>query len=634
MSYGYAGKIIRINLSNENITIEKPDDKFYRTYIGAKGFAAYYLLKELPPGIDPLSPENKLIFVTGILTGVPVAAMPRFVVSAKSPLTGGYGQSEAGGYWGPELKRAGYDGIIIEGKASKPVYLYINNNHIEIRNAEHIWGKEMAVAQDTIRRELGDDKIRIAMIGPGGENLVRYACIINELKHANGRNGLGAVMGSKNLKAVAVRGTKDVSFADPEKITEIRTNTIKTYMNHPLTRTLYDLGTSSAVMSLNAGGILPTQNFIYGEMKSADNISGETLEKTILKKREGCYACPIRCKRVVEINSQEIAVDPKYGGPEYETVGSFGSLCGIDDLKIIAKANELCNKYGLDTISTGSSIAFAMECFSRGILTKDDFDGIEVSFGNGEAALQLIEKIAKREGIGDLLAEGTERASKKIGKGSEEFVMAVKGQEIPMHDPRGKVGVGIGYAVSETGADHMIAAHDPLISQAGVIFDSVASLGILEPLDPMDMSTKKVRAFAYLQMWWSFLNMAGVCDFGPVPRGCIPVDDMVALVKFVTGWDTSLWEIMKAGERAINMTRLFNVREGFGKNDDTLPTRLFEPLKNGRLEGTRIEKEDFKEAISIYYKIMGWDAEGIPTEGKLMELGLDYLIGFADLPTN
>lgn len=327
-------------------------------------------------------------------------------------------------------------------------------------------------------------------------------------------------------------------------------------------------------------------------------------------------------------------MDPKYGGPEYETVGSFGSLCGIDDLKIIAKANELCNKYGLDTISTGSSIAFAMECFSRRILTKDDFDGIEVSFGNGEAALQLIEKIAKREGIGDLLAEGTERASKKIGKGSEEFVMAVKGQEIPMHDPRGKVGVGIGYAVSETGADHMIAAHDPLISQAGVIFDSVASLGILEPLDPMDMSTKKVRAFAYLQMWWSFLNMAGVCDFGPVPRGCIPLDDMVALVKFVTGWDTSLWEIMKAGERAINMTRLFNVREGFGKNDDTLPTRLFEPLKNGRLEGTRIEKEDFKEAISIYYKIMGWDAEGIPTEGKLMELGLDYLIGFADLPTN
>jgi aldehyde:ferredoxin oxidoreductase len=626
MAYGFMGKIIRIDLTNQKIKIEEPDEIFYRTYMGGKGFVAYYLLKEVQPGIDPLSPDNKLIFATGVLTGVSVAGMPRFAVGAKSPLTGGYGQSEAGGFWGPELKKAGYDGIIIEGKSQEPIYLYINNDDIQIKSAEHLWGRETGEAQELIRRELGDDKIRIAQIGPGGENLVRYACILNELKHANGRNGLGAVMGSKKLKAIAVRGTKTIQIADHDKVKDIRKRYLAMYMENPLSRGLYELGTTGGLTSLNANGILPTTNFVNGEFEGAEQISGVAIEKTLLKKREGCYACPILCKRGVEVDEDKIKVDIKYGGPEYETVAGFGSLCEVDDLKIIAKANELCNRYGIDTISTSCSIAFAMECFVKGILTKDDVDGIDLTFGNGQAVLQMIEKIVRREGLGDILAEGTARSAAKIGKGSEKFSLTVKNQELPMHDPRGKVGMTLSYAVSETGADHMLAGHDTLFTQKGFILDAVAPLGILEPLNKMDLSHKKVRMFTYLQQWWSFFNMAGICDFGPAPRGSMPVADVVELVRATTGWDTSLWEIMKAGERSINMARIFNLKAGYTKEDDTLPDRLFEPLQNGRLKGNAISRDDFKEAILMYYSMMGWDEEGIPSKAKLYELGLGWLV--------
>ncbi|MFZ5753021.1 MAG: aldehyde ferredoxin oxidoreductase family protein, partial [Bacillota bacterium] len=580
---------------------------------------------ELPPHIDPLGEENKLIFATGILTGAPVAAMPRFSVGAKSPLTGAFGESEAGGFWGPELKKAGYDALIIEGKAPAPVYIYIHDDKIEIKDARHLWGKETGDTQNLIRDQLKDQNVRIAQIGPGGENLVRFACITNELKHFNGRNGLGAVMGSKNLKAVAVRGTKRIPFADEEKIKEIGKRYLAKYMNHPMSRTLYEFGTSAGVTSLNAGGNLPTKNFIKGEFAGADKISGQTMADTILQKREGCYACAVRCKRAVKVDKEQMQVDPKFGGPEYETIGSFGSLCEIDDLELIAKANELCNRYTIDTISTGASIAFAMECFEKGILSKDDLDGMELTFGNGEAVLQLIEKIAKREGIGDLLAEGSASAARKIGKGSEKFTLCVKGQELPMHDPRAKYGLGLGYAVSEIGADHMVAAHDPLLEQKGIILDSVAPLGILEPVSPRELTPRKVRNFSYLQQWWCFHNMAGICHFGPVPRGSLPMDDVVDLVKAAAGWDTSLWEIMKSAERVINMARMFNIREGFTREDDTIPERLFEPLENGKLQGHAIPREEFQQTVEMYYAFVGWNEEGVPSKTKLAELELDWI---------
>lgn len=625
MPFGYTGKIVRINLSTAQIKIEEPGELFYRKYYGGKGFVAYYLLQEVPPHSDPLGAENKLIFATGILTGVPVAAMSRFSVGAKSPLTGAFGQSEGGGFWGPELKKAGYDALIIEGKAPAPVYIHIHDDKIEIKDARHLWGKDTGDVQDSIRKELKDQNVRIAQIGPGGEKLVRFACIANELKHFNGRNGLGAVMGSKNLKAVAVRGTRKIPLYDEAKVKEIGKRFVAGFMDHPLSRTLYEYGTSAGVPALNAGGNLPTRNFVKGEFEGADKISGQTMAGTILQKREGCYACAIRCKRVVKVEKEQFAVDPKFGGPEYETIGSFGSLCEIDDLELIAKANELCNRFTIDTISTGAVVAFAMECFEKGLLGKEDLDGMELAFGNGEGVLQLIEKIARREGIGDLLAEGSLRAAQKIGKGALDFVLCVKGQELPMHDPRAKYGLGLGYAVSEIGADHMVAAHDPLLAQEGIILESVAPLGILEPASPLELTPRKIRNFCYLQQWWCFHNMAGICHFGPVPRGSLPITDVVELLRAATGWDASLWEIMKSGERVINMARMFNLREGFTKADDIIPERLFAPLENGKLQGHALPREEFQKSVEMYYAMMGWNGEGVPSKAKLAELDVDWI---------
>ncbi len=625
MSKGYLGKIIRINLTNKTISIEKPDDLFYRYYMGGKGFTSYYLLNEVPVDVDAFDEKNKLIFATGVLTGVPVAGMSRYAVGAKSPLTGGYGQSESGGFWGPELKKAGYDGIIVEGKSNTPVYISIIDDIIEIKDAKHLWGCETKQSRDILYKEHDDNSVRILQIGPGSENLVRYGCIVNELSHANGRNGLGAVMGSKKLKAIVVKGTKKISFANKEKIKQIGKSFLSYYLKHPLTKSLYEFGTSGGVIGLNKGGILPTKNFIKGEFEGAEKISGQEMADTILKTRRGCYACAIRCKREVEINTENIDVDPNYGGPEYETIAAFGSLCENNDLHTIAKANELCNKYTIDTISTGMTIAFAMECYAKGIISQEDLDGIDLKFGNREAILSMIEKIAKREGVGDILAEGSFRAAKKIGKGAEKIVLCVKGQELPMHDPRGKVGVGIGYAVSETGADHMTAAHDSLLAEGSPVFKDLAELGIYKPIEPIELSWSKVRAYIYLQRWWSFFNMAGICDFAVIPRGSMPIGDVVELMKAATGWNISLWEIMKSGERSINMTRWYNIKSGFTKKDDVLPKRMHEALKNGKIEGTYIPKDKFNESLAIYYSMMGWNEDGVPTRGKLLELELDWL---------
>lgn len=624
MPYGYHGRLLRINLTEGSIKEESFDEVFMRKYFGGKGFVGYYLLKELDPEVNPLSPENKLVFATGVMTGLPVSGMCRYAVGAKSPLTGGYGQSEAGGWWGPELKMAGLDALIIEGKAEKPVYVYIKDGKAEIKDASHLWGKTTDEAQRLIREENGDKKIRVAQIGPAGENKVNFACIVNELKHANGRTGMGAVMGSKNLKAVAVRGTQKLKFKDENKIKEIARWFNGYYKENPLTYGLYNWGTSGGVMNFNSSGILPTRNFREGSFEGAEKIWGKTMAETILKKREGCYACAIRCKRVVEVDKEGLKVDPQFGGPEYETVASFGSLCGVDDLEIISKANELCNRYTLDTISTGMVIAFAMECFEEGVLTKEDTEGLELKFGNGEAILEMVKKIANREGIGDILALGSQRAAEKIGKGAERFVLTVKKQELPMHEPRGKYGVGLGYAVSDTGADHMQAAHDTMFTEEGEVLESIKPLGLLEPIDPMDITEKKVREFIYLQFLWSFYNMSGICDFSPVPRGSMPLEKVIELMRAATGWNVSLWEMLKAGERGLNLSRIFNLRCGIGAKEDRIPRRLFQGLQGGTLKGHSIPREEFKKAIHCYYSMMGWDREtGIPTREKLLELGIN-----------
>jgi aldehyde:ferredoxin oxidoreductase len=627
MPHGYNGKILHVDLSSLRVKVEEPGEVFYRTYLGGGGIASYYLLKNLRPGVDPLGPENILVFASNVISGVPIAGMTRYTVAAKSPLTGGFGEAEAGGFWGPELKFAGFDALVITGKAAKPSYLWVHDGKAELSSAEKIWGLETGPAQEKIREELKEKRARVALIGPAGEKLVRFACVVNELKHANGRTGMGAVMGSKNLKAIAVRGTNKLEVKDLEKFLEMSKSLTELIGQHGPNKVLRKLGTPNLVMALNTQGILPTQNFRTGVFQGAEKISGETMTETILRTEEGCYACAVRCKRAVEVPSGPYATTPLYGGPEYETLGSLGSLLCIDDLAAIAKGNELCNRYTLDTISAGVAIGFAMECYENGILTQADTEGFDFRFGNTDAMLKGIEWIAFRKNpLGDLLAEGVKIAAARIGKGAEKFALHVKGQELPMHDPRGKTGQGLSFAVSPTGADHIEAPHDTPFGAPGPMMSRIAPLGLLEPVPALELGPRKVRNFTYLQFVWSLYNSLGVCNFAAGPVWALPLRKLVDLVNAVTGWETSLWELLKAGERTVTMARAFNVREGFGRKDDTLPDRLFEPLEGGPLQGKAIDRGEFEEALTLYYEAMGWDPkEGVPTRGKLAELNLFWV---------
>jgi len=622
MLYGYNGKILRIDLERESISVEEPQEILYCRYLGGGTLALYYLLRELKPKSDPLGPENILVFAGSVISGTPAAGLSRFSVAAKSPLTGGFGEAEAGGWWIPELKFAGFDAIVIKGRAHRPVYLWIHDGEAEIRDASQLWGKFSKETQDEIRRELGDDRIRVALIGPAGEKLVRVSCILNELKHANGRTGLGAVMGSKNLKAIAVRGKKRMNVANEESVKRLTKGLKDTYEEPYFS--LGNLGTSRVTTMLSEQGILPTLNFREGSFDGAEALSGETMSKTILVKRGTCYGCFVRCKREVQVG-EPYFVDPIYGGPEYETVAGFGSMCGIGDLKAISKANQLCNAYGLDTISTGGLISFAMECYENGILTQGDTGGLDLRFGNVEAMMRMVEMIGKREGLGDTLAEGVRTAAEKFGKGAEHFAIHVKGMPVPFHEPRGKVGVGLGYAVSATGPDHMEYPHDPFwATEAGISL--LRPLGIFEPVDVFDLGPQKVRIFVYLQQYWNLLNSLGICMFTAKPFGSQTLNGIVDYVKAVTGWETSLFDLLKVAERHANMARILNLREGLTAQDDTLPDRFFQPIEGGTLKGKGIDRKQFSKALETYYEMMGWDPEtGVPKRAKLAELDLDWL---------
>ncbi len=617
MKFGYSGKILRVNLSNDKISVENPEEIFYRKYIGGEGFVAYYLLKELKPNTDPLGRENKLVFATGPITGVSIAGAGRNSIGAKSPLTNGFGEAEVGGYWGPELKKAGFDAIIIEGKAKSPIFIWIKDGNVEIRDASHIWGKTTGEAQKIIKEELDDKLVHISQIGPGGENLVRYACVINDLRSAAGRTGMGAVMGSKNLKAVVVRGNKRPKVANKEKLRELRNSFSNDYLKYY--KEYFSHGTGGGTIEMFASmGNLPTRNFKAGGISSAKALDPKINKEEIDLKMETCFACPIKCKKVVQIKEPWV-VDPEYGGPEYETLAAFGSNCGIYDLKAVCKANELCNKYSIDTISTGMSISFAMECFENNILNESDTGGIILKFGNSKAMIQMIEKIAKREGLGNILAEGVKRAAEKIQNGAQEFAIHVKGQELPMHEPRLKQGLGLGYTISPTGAEHMHNLHDTVIANEGSIA-KFNTFGIFTPLRLDDLSAKKVRALIYQMNWCALGNALVMCCFVPWSPF-----ELTEIVRAVTGWNTSTFELMKVGERIMNMTRIFNLREGFTSEDDRLPDRFFQPHTSGALAETPIDLENFIEAKKIYYEMMGWNKNGVPSKIKLDELDISWV---------
>ena len=452
MTFGHWGKLLRVNLSTSDITTETLDDLFLRRYVGGWGFIGYYLLKEVVPGIDPLGPENKLIYATGPITGQPMAGGGRHMIGGKSPLTGGFAGSEAGGFFGAELKRAGWDAIIFEGTAEKPVYLWINDDQVELRPAEHLWGMETADVEERLREELGERRLRVSQCGPAGERLARIANVMHDAARAAGRTGLGAVMGSKKLKAVAVRGTRRPPVADQEALGELA-KWFRDHYKETGSVVFSTLGTMRMVRANQGVGGLPTRNFQQGVFEGFESLTAERSLETITVERDTCFGCPIRCKWVAEVKSDTYPVHRKYGGPEYETAGSMGSLCGIDSLEVVAYANQLCNANGLDTIGAGVSIAFAMECYERGLLTNEDTGGLDLRFGNAEALITMLERIVRREGLGDLLAEGSLRAAKKIGRGAERFAIQIKGQEVAMHDPRVKYGHGLGIGGRCDGGD-------------------------------------------------------------------------------------------------------------------------------------------------------------------------------------
>jgi aldehyde:ferredoxin oxidoreductase len=536
----------------------------------------------------------------------------------------GYGESEASGFWGPELKMAGFEAIVVKGRSPEPVYLWIQDGEVEIRSAGHLWGRMTAEVQETIRAELDDDKIRVLQIGPAGENLVRFAGVTNDLRHFNARNGIGAVMGSKNLRAVAVRGRQRYKALahDPDALLKLGRKLAKGVRESPLSLDLQQRGTPAHVEPLNTGGILPTRNFRQGEFEGADEIKWEVYEKELLIDIKSCYACAVRCKREVAVGGQASV----YGGPEYETIGSFGPNCAVSDIQAIAKANEMCNAYMLDSISTGATIAFAMECFEHGLIGLEDTDGLELRFGNAHAMLTMIEWIATRQGIGDLLAEGSLRAAQKIGGEALDFAMHVKGQELPMHDPRGKYNVGLGYAISEIGADHLLMPHDPALENPdSITFKSALPLGITSAQPVRSFSDEKIKHLYILEQLTSLEKVIGYCFFGPAPRSYIHPDDVLLSINAATGWNLSMEQALQIGERATNMARVFNAREGFSSKDDTLPERLYQGLENGALQGEAMPREEFEQALITLYNMKGWDPEtGNPTRERLEALSLDW----------
>ena len=623
------GKILDINLSNKEVAKRTIPGDIYRLYPGGSALGVYLILQEMPAGVDPLSPDNMLIFSVSPFTGLNISGLSRIVVTTKSPLTGAIGDSQAGGDFPIYLQGNGYDSIVFRGKSEKPVYVYLDGDKVAIRDAGKLWGKVTGESEKLIREDLGEERVEIAQIGPAGENLVKFANIINMCNRANGRNGTGAVMGSKNLKALVLKKVKNIKPFNPEAFKGITKNVKAQLEENQCVAGLGKFGTDGDLEGFNKEGFLPTRNWNSGYFpEGAKEITGTTMYETVLKDRDTCYACSVRCKRVVEIPG---IVDPLYGGPEYETVGTFGSYCSIGDLATICLANQLCNMYGLDTISCGATIAFAMECYEEGLINDKDTGGLKLTFGNKDIIAPLVEMIARRKGIGDLLAEGSRRASQKIGKGAELFSISVKGQELPAHMPQYKPAVGLIYAVNPFGADHQSSEHDTflIMPEDSRERKRLAQIGTSAEYDnPFVIDDDKVRFAFDSQCYFSILDTLCLCQFvwGPCWELYGP-DDLINLCKYGLGWEASLFELMRVGERRINMMRFFNAREGFTKKEDILPDRIFKPFMDGPSKGAHLNREKFLEARELYYSFAGWDKEtGNPTESTLRKLSLGWLL--------
>jgi len=588
---GYAGNMVYVDLSTGAITIKPTPPELKKSYIGGRGFGIRLLTDMVDPKIDPLSDKNILVFSAGPLTGTGIPLGSRYEVSAVSPLTGTAMSGNSGGVFGWKMKKAGFDAVVITGKSKQPVYLFLDNGKAELRDAAYLWGKTTGQTTDAIMDELKDPSVRVSCIGPSGEKLVLFACIINEKTRAVGRGGAGAVMGSKNLKAIAARGDQPIKPADEEQLKVVKERVKNKIEENGIAKSLHTYGTAVLVNILNENYLLPTRNFQTAHFPEADKISGETMAKTILKKPKGCFACIVQCGRVHEFDGETGE------GPEYEPDWGFGADCGIDDLKMIARANNLCNEYGLDSISMPTTIACLMEMAEKGYVKHP------IRFGDAKGMLKLVEQIAKREDIGDELAEGSFRFATRYGH--PELSMSSKKQELPAYDPRGIQGYGLAAATSVRGADHVYA-----------YMISPEILGAPEKIDPYLIKGKPqwVKTFQDLT---AAIDALGMCLFTSFALGA---EDYADLLTATTGVKTDAEELLKVGERIWNLQKLYNIQRGFGRKDDTLPDRLLnEPLTEGAPTG---QVSRVHEMLDEYYTLRGWDAEGTPTKEKLQELGL------------
>ncbi len=639
MPYGYNGKILHVNLTTSTLTVETPPEDFYRTYYGGSAMGLYYILKQMPAGTDALAPESVLTIFTGVTTGASISGQSRVNMNAKSPISGGIGDSQGGGFFPAELKFAGFDGIVVQGKAEKPVYLWIKDGVAALEDASFLAGKVTGEAESALKQALGDDNIEVLQHGPAAEKGVLFSSALSMANRNNGRTGMGLVMASKNLKAVAVRGTSKPAIADPKALTALSRMGAKELPNNPDMAGLAQYGTASVVAPQHSMGTLPTRNYTEGAFEFADDLSGEKLYAEYLRGaaegkqdklgRDTCYACVVRCKRVVELEGK-YPVDEKYGGPEYETIGTFGSYCGVRDLAAVSRANQVCNEHGVDTIAAGATIAFAMECFEMGIIGAEQTGGIDLRFGNADAMLQTLDEIVNASTpLGRLLGQGSERVAAVWGNGADECLITVKGAEAPAHMPQAKRSLGLIYAVNPFGADHQSSEHDWMIEEgiaSDLYMSRLALLGLEQTLEPMSLGPEKVK-FAYLtEAFYSMLDSAELCQFvwGPGWTLYGPAET-AELLKAVTGWDVTVSELLQVGERRLNLMRLFNAREGFDRKQDKLPKKFYKALAGeGPTAGIALTHEEIESALDEYYRLAGWTNDGKPTSARMAELNLAW----------
>ncbi len=609
--YGYAGRILHIDLTTGKTYTEPLNEEYAKKYIGGIGLGIRLWLDHSKPGVDPFSPENPLILTTGPISGTvwPTGGNGHAFVS-KSPQSYGVGEAKSHGSFGTELKRAGYDAVIFKGKAERPVYVWIDDDSVQILDASHLMGKSPAETEDAIREELGDYYIRVAAIGPAGEKLVRIACIINDKTRAAGRTGLGAVMGSKNLKAIAVRGTRDIEVAKTEEFMEF----VKEFherMKGPATKKYRTLGTPENVLVHNSLHCMPTRNYNNAHFEGAEKVSGESLNERFVAKIIGCSSCAMRCEHIC------VVAEGPYKGTmtrmEYEPLWAMGPYCGVDRLDAIIKGMDLCNYYGMDSISAGVIVGFAMDCYENGIITDKDTDGIEARFGNHEALVQLLEKMGKREGIGDILAEGVKIAGEKIGKGAEKLAQHIKGVEVTGYDLRCLKTAALGFAVSFRGADHN--------RHGAYAFD------VKGKVNRLVVEKGRGKMVKDMEDLYTVIDSLIVCKFsrGTYYKG---IEDMARLYTLVTGIKMTPEELQRSGERINNVARIFNIREGLGRKDDTLPWKVMnQPITDeGPAKGAYVSQKELDLLLDDYYEARGWTKEGIPTIEKLKELAMDDLI--------